>query len=99
MQEKEKMAICACILFCRIAVLQKPKLTAMKDFEKIFERFGQMLEERKPYLDRRCSFTSICSFLKVDPEAFGDFIFSRTGFDGEEVLEIYRRSETGRTIR
>lgn len=94
MQEKEKMAIYACILFCRIAVLQKPKLTAMKDFEKIFERFGQMLEERKPYLDRRCSFVSICSELGVDPGDFGSFVFSRVGFTGEEVLEIYRRSET-----
>ena len=65
-----------------------------KDFEKIFERFGQMLEERKPYLDRRCSFVSICSELGVDPGDFGSFVFSRVGFTGEEVLEIYRRSET-----
>ncbi len=80
--------------FCR-----NQKSPHMKNFEEAFGKFGQLLEENRPYLDPGCSFTSICSFLKVDPEAFGDFIFSRTGFDGEEVLEIYRRSETGRTIR
>ena len=64
----------------------------MKDLGKIYERFGRLLEEGRPYLDPGCSFISICSGLGVDPEVFNGFIFSQVGYTGEEVLEIYRRS-------
>ena len=65
----------------------------MESFEEIYEKFGRMLEEEKPYSDPSCTFGSVCRRLGADPAAFGEYVFSQGGMTGDEVMEIYRKSE------
>lgn len=67
----------------------------MEDFHSVFETFGRMLECGKVYLDPGCSFRRICEALGVDPVQFGGYVFSESGFSGEEILAIYRRTGAG----
>lgn len=67
----------------------------MKSIEEIYEEFGRLLEEKKVHKDKSCDFVSVCRMLDTDPEEFGKYVFSQVGMSGDEVLDLYRRTDAG----
>lgn len=74
-------------------VLTTETRDVMENFDEIYERFGRLLEDDRPYADPACTFEGICRSLGADPAAFGEYVFSQVGMTGEEVLEVYRKSD------
>lgn len=65
------------------------KTGCMDNFKEIFERFGEMLENGELDIGGSCTFDSVCSILKVDPQLFGKYVFGQVGLTGDDILKVY----------